>query len=758
MTISNRETKTLSDLASWIKSIGDEKLGRILANREDVLHPIPPGSTSLAVRLQLPGSIRPAFSKLSVFDFAVIEKTIALGGKTNPLSAPEIAASLGSQPELPSLVETSLEKLTDFALVYGTPSSFLLTEGVAAQFEHVPIRLPEPDAPSAEEISVRLAEIDERQRKILDTVMLSGGTGITKDAAADADPTRPIPQLIASGLLTRVSESVVAIPRSVRAVLSGAPVPTSFLPPSVSDHTELASAPEVSGTALETVRGVRDLVEYVGRNPIALLRDGAVGVRNLGSTTKDLRNDKEDLYPLFTLALQAGLLGTGVPRPRPDEDELKNYLAPTGMLDEFVELTLAQQWAYLVACWFEYSSAKPWAIGLPGRMEAGKPKAVRLLDKEMKDSSLPLVRKVLLEIVGRAPLTRKELRNLAAYERPLVIAHRSEEDINGVIDEAISLGVLAETTHLHPTPVLRGLLGQQMTELAPITAITDEGKAVQSFEAYHALVPITEELTPAEVDQFIMQADMTVLVPGPMPRPLQVELALLADLESAGMASVYRITEESLARGFEAGRSDQEIIGFFTRHSMSEVPQSLNYLVNDLARRHGTVRAGTALSYVTSKDPDALAPVAQNLGLRLLAPTVAISHKPLPELMNELKASGLNPAAENEDGISIDIRPEPARVRFAPAPRRADPSHDRVLAAIAKIRELDGNSGGVFTENFHTVIQKAIKEKHDLKLTLGEDEITVSPIDVRMGRLSAVNADTADLVSISLKEITEITW
>lgn len=757
MTISNREPKSLPDLASWLQSIGDEKLGRILANREDVLHPIPPGSPSLAVRLQLPGSIRPAFSKLSVFDFAVIEKIILLGGKANPLSAPEIVTSLGSQTELAGLVEASLEKLSDFALIFGTPGSFRLTDGVAAQFDHIPIRIPDPQALSADDIAAKLARLDDRQQKILETVMLSGGTGITKDAAPEADPKRPIPQLIGAGLLTRVSESVVALPREVRAFLSGATAPSSILPPATSAASDLPSTPEVSGTALETVRGVRDLVEYVGRNPIALLRDGAVGVRNLGSITKDLRKEKEELYPLFTLALQAGLLGTGVPRPRQDEDELKNYLAPTGMLDEFVELTLSQQWAYLAASWFEYSTAKPWAIGLPGRVEAGKPKAVRLLDKEMKDSSLPMVRKVLLEIIARSPITRTELAEVAAYERPLVMSHRSAEDIDGLVDEAIALGVISESTHLQASPVLRALLDHRVTQQAPITAITDEGRALQSFATYAAIVPITDGLTPGEVEQFIMQADMTVLVPGPMPRPLQVELSLLADLESTGMASVYRVTEESLARGFEAGRTDQEITGFFTRHSMGEVPQSLGYLVADLARRHGTVRAGSAVSYVTSKDPDALTPVAKALGLRLLAPTVAISQKPLSELIKDLKAAGLNPAAENEDGISIDIRPEPARVRFSPAPRRADLSDERVLAAIAKIRELDG-AGNVFTDNFQTVIQRAIKEKHDLKLTLIKDEITVSPIDVRMGRLSAVNADTADLVSISLKEITEIKW
>lgn len=773
------------DLAHWLAAIDDEKLGTLLVNRPDVLHPIPPGTTSLAVRLQLLGSIRPAFGKLSIFDFAVIEAAATLGGTLNPLSAPEIVEFLDARARstdldptgMKELVAESILKLTDFALAYGDEKAFMLADGVKQQFDHVPFRLPDSNSLSAEEISAALTQVDERQSKILETLQLSGGTGISKDAAVDADPSRPIPQLIALGLLDRVSESTVAIPRAVRRVLNGLPAAQeSFLPPqSEQDPTEEETA-NGAATALETVRLVRDVVEFLGENPVALLRDGAVGVRNLSAATKELRLDKEELYPLISLALAGKLLGTGVPKPRPDADELKNFLAPTAMMDEFVELSLADQWAYLAASWVEHSTSKPWIIGLPGRMDSGKARAVRLLDREMFDASIITVRQVLLGILAEAtsPLSPQQLKAKAHFERPLIIAHRTQDDITGVIDEAIALGVIASTpAGLQGTDVVRALLSADAPAANAAEeaeeAATPEGQDLQGFAAFQRLRHVVKEHTPAATEQFIVQADMTVLVPGPMPRPLQVELNLVADLESAGMASVYRVSEQSLSRGFEAGRTAQEITDFFAQHALGEVPQTLSYLVADLARQHGSMRAGQALSYVRCEDEAQLAaavanPLMEFAGLRLIAPTVAVAQVPLGQLMEGLKQAGLRPAAEDAQGVSIDIRPEPARVRYTPmGHKRTTADTDRIATAVQKIRELGApvsTKGEVYRDNFQTHLHHAIQRAKEVTLTVfdgsEEETVMVSPIDVRMGRLSAVNAVTADPVTVSLKDIREI--
>ena len=103
------------------------------------------------------------------------------------------------------------------------------------------------------------------------------------------------------------------------------------------------------------------------------------------------------------------------------------------------------------------------------------------------------------------------------------------------------------------------------------------------------------------------------------------ELGLLADVESTGGASVYRITERSVRRALDAGPQRHELAAFVARHSRTPVPQALSYLIDDAARRHGVLRAGTASAYLRCDDEALLARVladrnADALGLRLIAP------------------------------------------------------------------------------------------------------------------------------------------
>ncbi|MGH3916983.1 MAG: helicase-associated domain-containing protein, partial [Pseudonocardiaceae bacterium] len=102
------------------------------------------------------------------------------------------------------------------------------------------------------------------------------------------------------------------------------------------------------------------------------------------------------------------------------------------------------------------------------------------------------------------------------------------------------------------------------------------------------------------------------------------------------------------------------------------VPQSLSYLVDDVARRHGQLRGGTAAAFLRCDDEALLIellahPVATRCALRGLAPTVLISPMPLTELLAELRSAGFSPAAEDADGQIVDLR---AGARRAPVRTR----------------------------------------------------------------------------------------
>ena len=50
-----------------------------------------------------------------------------------------------------------------------------------------------------------------------------------------------------------------------------------------------------------------------------------------------------------------------------------------------------------------------------------------------------------------------------------------------------------------------------------------------------------------------MQADLTIVAPGRLDADLAARLEQAADVESAGSATVYRVTPDSLRRALDAG-------------------------------------------------------------------------------------------------------------------------------------------------------------------------------------------------------------
>ncbi|MFM7065138.1 MAG: helicase-associated domain-containing protein, partial [Actinomycetes bacterium] len=230
------------------------------------------------------------------------------------------------------------------------------------------------------------------------------------------------------------------------------------------------------------------------------------------------------------------------------------------------------------------------------------------------------------------------------------------------------------------------------------------------LEAHRAASPATRrtaisrvaaalaEALPEDVDHVLIQADLTIIAPGPLAASAARSLRLLADVESRGHATVYRISEASVRRALDAGWDAESIHGLLADLSRTPVPQPLNYLVDDTARRHGAVRVGSALSYIRSDNSEALAAVLadrrlRSLGLHRIADTVVVGQAPTSEVISALRSAGYAPAAESPDGTVVIRRPEERRVRTpkvaaATTVRRA-PEEALVTAAVRTLRAGD---------------------------------------------------------------------
>ncbi|MFX4293212.1 helicase-associated domain-containing protein [Streptomyces bohaiensis] len=211
-------------------------------------------------------------------------------------------------------------------------------------------------------------------------------------------------------------------------------------------------------------------------------------------------------------------------------------------------------------------------------------------------------------------------------------------------------------------------------------------------------------LLPEPLDHFLLQADMTAVAPGPLVRDLARALGDAADVESTGGATVYRFSPTSVRRALDAGRTAAELHAFLTEHSRTPVPQPLSYLVDDVARRHGRLRAGTAAGYVTCEDEATLDQVLADrrlapLRLRRIAPTVLVGPAGGDLLLAALKEHGYAPSAESSEGaVAVGAGTPPRRTppRAVPEPQPdGPPGTDASLlrAAVRAIRSGDHAAG-----------------------------------------------------------------
>ena len=259
---------------------------------------------------------------------------------------------------------------------------------------------------------------------------------------------------------------------------------------------------------------------------------------------------------------------------------------------------------------------------------------------------------------------------------------------------------------------------------------------------------------PAPIDYFLVQADLTVVVPGPLLREVADELAAVATVESAGAAMVYRVSEQSVRHALDTGRTADGLQRFFEKYSKTPVPQGLSYLINDVARRHGQLRAGIAASFIRCEDPVLLshavaAPAMAKLEVRLLAPTVAVSQAPIAEVLAALRQDGFAPAAEDSSGAIVDLRRRDARVppnlvrRLLRMPSRPSPSS--LATVVSVLRRVDATPlGGMRLDPAIAIALLQQAAIHGTDVMIGyidaagvATQRVVRPLAVRGGQLTA---------------------
>ncbi|MEU7888529.1 helicase C-terminal domain-containing protein [Microbispora bryophytorum] len=705
---------TGTDFSEWLRGRSDERLRALVAARPELVTPVPAHIDGLAARACSPSAIGRALDRLDRFSLAVLE-TLAL--RPGPAGRETLSSLLrravpGDRDDetLSRALDAALDVLTTRALVYGPGDALLPAPGVTDALEppaalgppaaevfrhHSPERLdvllrdidpageggsggeqPDGGRPAGERLAALLAdpatiarlvgEVSPQARAALDELVWGPSSGRLPNARREVDAASahsPIEQLLARGLLGATGEETVALPREVALVLRDGRVHRDLSPgpPALEGPVrdqDLADR-TAAGQAFTFVRTVEDLCEVWSVDPPGVLRAGGLAVRDLRRTAQLLDLPEWAAGLVVEVAHAAGLVAAG-----------EGEWLPTGGYDGWRIKATEDRWAVLAVAW----AAMERAPGLIGERD-DRDRPLNALHPDLRRPGAAQMRARMLAVLesappGLAPTPESVLARLA-WEQPRRRPALRDRLVRFALREAEHIGVTG--------------LGVPATH----------GRAVARGDGTAA--GLLAPLLPEPVDHVLLQADLTAVAPGPLTTDLGRRLALTADVESKGGATVYRFSEQSVRRALDAGHSADDLLAVLERHSATPVPQPLRYLVADVARRHGRIRVGTASAYIRCDDPALLDEVladkrAHLLRLRRLAPTVLASKTSRAALVDSLRAMGYAPVAESLEGDVVVARADARRTEGQLAARVTAsnaPDPEVIDAAVRAMRAGD---------------------------------------------------------------------
>ncbi|MDI2034828.1 helicase-associated domain-containing protein [Paenarthrobacter nitroguajacolicus] len=563
----------------------------------------------------------------------------------------------------------------------------------------------------------------------------------------------PIDWLLARGLLVPLDAGHVELPHSVGLALRGGAIIDDFtLSPPVPElgHTSAALRRNAAmGAIAETLRLANELLFAVREQPLATLRSGGVGVRELRRLAESIRLGVQQTAILLELCALSGLL-------RLDVDS-STWIQPPSL--EWLTLPRQEQWLWLVNAWL----ASERAPSLVGQPLTGPPSTsahhgaagatINALSAEAQRPDAPVVRRRVLEILneltveaaapdGKAPvLDARAVLQRAEWAQPRM-SRRFSSLVRGILEEATLLGLMGSG------------------------ALTQLGSAIAGSQPEKAMTILGEHL-PAAVNHILLQADLTAVAPGYLAPELSETLLLMADAEGQGPASIYRFSAATVRRALDAGQDAESLLAFLREHSATDVPQPLAYLIQDTASRHGRLRVGTSASFIQSDDETAISELLHEartsvLSLVRIAPTVLTSSASPRETARVLRELGLSPAVQEAESAVVRFKrttavPGSARPVYT-APRTAPPDDDveAQLVVLRQHRAVPAEATGeASTQLGLETLQTAIRLKQAVTMnvvdSLGNANTeTVVPVSVSGGRVRVFDPakDTERVLSI----------
>lgn len=727
------ETRSFTD---YLRGLDDTALLSMFALRPDIVSPVPPEISSLAVRANSAPSLSRAIETLNEWQFQVLEACTALD---EPMTEKEIL----------SLTDTSakfvIPHLIAMGLIYKSHDGLRLPSTLRDVLGNEPAGL--GPASMAKLSMKKLDEAPEASKKILDRLAWGPPRGSVSDIR---NPGPGIAWLLKENFLVPLDQRTVVLPRNVALYLRGGKIHKNPAPNPPILNGKRIEEKAVNRAAIANIatvlRWCEEILNFWSEEPPSALRAGGLGVRDLRATAEHLGVDEDCAAFVAELVYLGGLVVI-------DADD---RILPTHAFDLWLTQSPQIRWSNVVSLWLLTSRVS----GLIGRAES---KNIAALGPELDRANAAHTRKITLGILKDHPGISPDVESLLALAKWLAPSRR-----NSSIQADLVRWTLREAEWL-------GITGQGV--------ISRYG--VRFLEAESDL-EIDKDL-PKSIDHILIQADNTAIAPGRLEIEIARILDSIADIESRGGATVYRFSEASIRRGLDHGRTGEEIKDFLKKCSKTPLPQPLEYLITDVAKRHGRLRVGNTSAYLRCEDPTLITQILRDkklegLPVRRIAPEVLVCDLDANEIISALRLAGYLPAAESGSGILLTGQ-RLNRAKSKPRPPRVmgdieGPTEETLLAAIRSLRAGERSSHKqnslrkIASDALGSLPRTSANETLDLLNTFIKESRTLSigyadnngavthriidPLSISAGSLIARDHGTGEIQTFRIPRITGV--
>ncbi|MER5389109.1 helicase C-terminal domain-containing protein [Saccharopolyspora sp. NPDC002686] len=676
----------ISELAQRLRALGHDGLLALLKNRPESVLAGARSLQRLAAVLNSPGAVESALERLDAGCHEVLRALCALG---DGCTREQVEQVLGGGAELDralrELAERFLIQLDEHGSIQlaaplrtlrtaglGRPIAKLLNAHASTTVRGIAEALGLERASTKADTILRIAEFVQDPAQVSATLAKAPGSTaeVAMELARDtsgafAFPGEPtaVRWMIRRGFLIsadqcRTDRGPFEMPREIGLALRESDDRAALRPPppepptNVVDPAEVDKAAALAATSF--VDGVARLLDHCATDPLAMLQNGGVGLRVLKQLAKVLKTDQHEIRLWLETAAAAELLSL----------DDAGHLVPSNLADDWQRLAPAKRYVWLGRTWWEQPAAamfskvvdKPGPAMLPGDSA---------LDRALR---IDLVTELAALEPGAALDEPGLLNEKLAWKRPMI--YRSAADLVDPMRvnwaEAEAVGAVARD------------------------ALSTLGRCLSDDQA---LLDAALRLLPRAEETVLLQADLSAVVAGTPSGDVTSTLNLMAEPEGRDTASTWRFSPDSVRRAMDQGYSAEDLLGRLAEISRADVPQPLEYLIKDAARRFGQLQVRSVRCCVLGDEALVLEVsrhrALRELSLRVLAPTVLASGKPPEETLTALRKAGYSPVQQADDGtvvieraVATDDRP-PVLVA---QPHYLDPAPD--LPDEAELREV----------------------------------------------------------------------